>query len=121
MSKKDEKIFLLENNLKDKNAEILCLKSDLANLQKELDDLKNARHSIIEDCGFEIDYKGLDAFSIERTVVPKNKDQKFDREKTIIGHLVDGKINEWAFSCSRETHERLVQEFKAYIRMKNQA
>jgi len=121
MNKKDEKILLLEQKIKDRGAEILCLKSDILDLQREIDDFKSTRDKIIEGCGFEIDYKGLDVFSIERTVVPKNNNQKYDREKTIIGYLVDGKINEWSFSCSRDIHERLVQEFKAYIRMKNQA
>jgi hypothetical protein len=121
MNKKDKEILRLALELKSKEADILTLKVGVKRLQDELDDFKNTRDDIIEDCGFEIDYKGLDAFSIERTVVLKDRDKKYDREKTVIGHLVDGKIQEWSFSCSRKTHERLVLELKSYIRMKNQA
>jgi predicted nucleic acid-binding Zn-ribbon protein len=120
VNKKDEKILMLEQTILSREAEINSLKLYVKRLQGELDNIREARDDIVAECGFEIDYRGLNAFSIERTIVNKDKNQKYDREKTIIGHIVDGKINEWSFSCSRETHERLVKEFKDYIRLKHQ-
>jgi len=107
VNKKDEMISFMKNKIK--------------NLEKEIDDLKNQRYDNIADCGFEIDFKELNVFSIEREIIPKDRYNRDNREATTIGYKENGKLEEWNLSCSRETHERLVKEFKAYIRIKHQS
>jgi hypothetical protein len=106
---KDKKLMeKLTLDLKDKDFII-------ANLREELDITKNENYLNVIECSFEVDFYSLHAFSIERLIIPKSSSTKSDKEQTSIGYLVDGKIQEWIFSCSRETHERLAQEFKLYI------
>jgi len=107
VSKKDEMISFMENKIK--------------NLESELCRLKNERYNVIENCGFEVDFKMLNAFSIEREIIPSDLTNRYDREVTTIGYKENGKLEEWNLSCSRETHERLVKEFKAYVLFKNQS
>jgi hypothetical protein len=100
--------------LDDKKTVIENLKIDKNLLKDELEALKKERDYQVAECSFEINFRCINAFSIERLVLPKNSSQKYDTERTSIGYLTGGKIQEWVFCCSRETHERLVEEFKIY-------
>lgn len=105
---KDKKLFeKMKEDLKQRDTEILTLKHSL----KRITDV---RDEAIKNCGFSIDFENLNAFSIERMV----QDEK---EKTSIGYFVNGKVCEWCFFCSRETHERLVREFNEYVAKKHQS
>ena len=92
-------------------------------LNLEIENYKNlveafTEGSVVGD-NFEIDFKKLNAFSIER-VLPINQNTNFNvlpiqfHENTAIGYLVEGEVKEWYFSCDMSTHQRLVLEFKAY-------
>lgn len=62
----------------------------------------------IAGCQFEIDFDALKAFSVERKLAS-------GVELTCIGYLNnEGRIKEWQFICSRETHNRLAKEFVLY-------
>jgi hypothetical protein len=100
--------------LDDSRVIIENLKIDKLQLKNEIEALKKERVSQIAECSFEINFGSINAFSIERTIVPKNSSQKYGTEHTSIGYLTGGKIQEWVFCCSRETHERLAKEFKVY-------
>jgi hypothetical protein len=84
--------------LDDSRVIIENLKIDKLQLKNEIEALKKERVSQIAECSFEINFGSINAFSIERS----------------IGYLTGGKIQEWVFCCSRETHERLAKEFKVY-------
>lgn len=107
--------------VKDKDNEISSLKAELETIKKEIDGIKNERYTMISECAFEIDFKGFNAFSIERMEKPREKYETFSREVTNIGYFQDGKVKEWIFYCSRETHEKIAKQFHEYIRLKNQA
>ena len=85
-----------------------------SNLKVELEDLKNENKRLkdvikgeISNAAFSIDWKIMNAFSIER-----NYD---DRSiKTIIGYFVNNGVHAWSLYCSADEHERLVKEFNAY-------
>ena len=111
----------LEIAVRDKDKEISSLKAELEAIKKEIDGIKKERYSVISECSFEIDFKGFNVFSIEREEMPREENESFDREITSIGYFQDGKVNEWVFYCSRETHEKIARQFREYIRLKNQA
>lgn len=111
----------LEKTIRDKDNEILSLKSELKTIKKEIYEIKNERYTVISECAFEIDFKGFNVFSIERMEKPREEYENFNREVTNIGYFQDGKVEEWIFYCSRETHEKIAKQFHEYIRLKNQA
>ena len=85
-----------------------------SNLKVELEDLRNENKRLkdvikgeISNASFSIDWKIMNAFSIER-----NYDHR--SIKTIIGYLVNDVIHEWSLYCSADEHERLVKEFNVY-------
>lgn len=113
---KDKKLMeKLTLELEDKDFIIANLRADKNHLKEELDSTKNENYLNVAECSFEVDFNNLRAFSIERVITPKSSSHKSDKEQTNIGYFVDDKIQEWTFSCSRETHERLAQEFKLYM------
>lgn len=111
----------LKTAVKNKDNEISSLKDELEAIKKEIDEIKKERYEVIADCSFEIDFKGFNVFSIERMEKPLEKYETFNREVTNLGYLQDNKIKEWIFYCNRETHEKIVKQFKEYIRLRNQA
>lgn len=113
---KDKKLMeKLTLELQDKDFIVANLRADKNHLKEELDITKNENYLNVIECSFEVDFDSLHAFSIERLIVPKSSSNKSDKEQTSIGYFIEGKIQEWIFSCSRETHERLAQEFKLYV------
>jgi hypothetical protein len=117
---KDVSVFEeMKQNLKSKDDEIISLKNKIKAIEKENQNIKQQRDDFIADCGFVIDYKALNVFSIERVLVKSNSTYGYDREVTNIGYIIEDKILEWSFSCSRITHERLVKEFSEYMRVRN--
>jgi hypothetical protein len=98
----------LKNALLDKESKIASLTKQIDSLKNEIKNMIETRESSVVDCGFEIDFFALKAFSIERLL----KDKK---ETTNIGYFKGENIQEWTFYCSKEIHERLVEDFKKYI------
>lgn len=84
-------------------------------LERENDQLRKKLYEFTSanaDATHAVDWKSLDAFSIERhtrDVVPI----------TVIGYWSDEEVKEWSFYCSLTEHERLVKEFNIYIKRKN--
>jgi hypothetical protein len=85
-----------------------------SNLKVEYEDLKNENKRLkdvikgeISNAACSVDWKIMNAFSIER-----NYDHR--SIKTIIGYLVNDVVHEWSLYCSADEHERLVKEFNAY-------
>ena len=111
----------LKSDIKSRENEISTLKDRIKAYEELIQELREQRDEIVAGCGFAIDYKALNVFSIERTVVPQDSEYKYDREATNIGYLIDGEVFEWCFRCSRETHERLVKEFNEYVKTRNLA
>lgn len=66
----------------------------------------------LENSEFEVDFKAINAFSIERIAKP-------DTNKTIIGYIIKEKdcdcVKEWEFSCSAAQHQKLVEQFKKVV------
>ena len=63
----------------------------------------------VQQSEFELDFKAINAFSIERTV-------QGDQAVTIIGYKdKDGTIGQWTFQCSEEKHRQLAEQFKKDI------
>ena len=84
------------------------------NLKVEYEDLKNENKRLkdvikgeISNAAFSINWKVMNAFSVER-----NYDHR--SIKTIIGYLVNDVVHEWSLYCSADEHERLVKEFNSY-------
>ncbi len=105
-----------ENNaLSIANAELQS-KVDALNLQME--EINAATLKAASLTSMVVDFSNIDAFSIERNVSD-------DVPHTVIGYwLADGtgvkSLHEWYLGCSEETHERLVSEFKEYVKAKKQ-
>ena len=114
VKKLKEEIELLtarEKELKDKVAK---LERDNKSLTEEVQGYKRQICTEVSNSGFAVNFKLLNASSIERAVIEKNSEYHFDRGVTNIGYLIEGKMHEWIFECSLETHERLVKEFNQY-------
>ena len=119
--KDNEMVSELSHTINERDQEIALLKDRIKNLEKELDGIKKERYEQIAECSFEIDFKEFNVFSIERMEKPKEAYETFNREVTNIGYLIDGKPKEWIFYCTRETHEKIVEKYKSYISLRNQA
>jgi hypothetical protein len=85
----------------------LNLKGELEDLKNENKRLKDVIKGEISNAAFSINWKVMNAFSVER-----NYDHR--SIKTIIGYLVNDVVNEWSLYCSADEHERLVKEFNSY-------
>jgi hypothetical protein len=103
-----EEIVKQYRQIQDLEAKITNITSESNILKKELEIVKDQRWDDIEDCQFQINFKAINAFSIERAVNDK-------REHTVIAYLTDNGIQSWYFTCSRKTHDRLTEEFKTQI------
>lgn len=64
----------------------------------------------ISESDFVVDFEKMNAFSVER--VPCG-----DRYKTTIGYFLNGEVKEWALWCNQNTHNRLAQEFREYLKV----
>lgn len=105
----EDKVKELEDKIRALKREYKELESTNKNLESELEVLKDIRIDAIEECSFDIDFKKLNAISIERAMYGK-------REKTVIGYLKHkDDIGQWNFTCSRETHNRLAEQFKEQV------
>jgi hypothetical protein len=90
------------NTLKSVN-DSLTLVNDA--LTKKIDSIQTGYNQ----AEFEIDFKAINAFSIERA--PHDK-----KEVTVVGYKdKDDEVQQWYFQCSRETHKRLSEQFKREI------
>ena len=74
-------------------------------LQAKLELAQKEQVDSVANCSFEVDFVKLNAVSIERCI------ESDGDESTMVGYLNNGVIREWYFQCSRETHNRLAQEF----------
>ena len=96
------------------------LKRENESLKLLNDALSRAIDSELSKAAFSVDWKAMNAFSIERV-------RENDTHKTIIGYVVsepfettqDGihckdSVREWSLSCSLSEHQRLVDEFNVY-------
>ena len=91
----------------------VSLKDTLATFAKEqmqMPKLDNtALLNKVEQSEFEVDFKAMNAFSIERS----NQD---NQAVTIVGYKdKDGSIGQWYLCCSDENHKRLAEQFKKDI------
>jgi hypothetical protein len=70
---------------------------------------QDKRELDVQTATFEIDFKAIRAFAIERNVHD-------DKVCTIIGYLdKDNDVREWYFYCSKAQHEQLVAKFREYF------
>lgn len=98
----------LKNDIISRDALIKSLQADLDRLREEKEEKVRAD---VQASTFVIDWKNMDAFSIERMGDAKEA-------YTIIGyytHSADGsrEVSEWKFYCSQEQHDKLAKEFEA--------
>ena len=85
------------------------LEADNRRLREETDAV------VIEDihsATFVIDWKTMNAFSVERLGWGKQC-------YTVIGYLQGSDTREWKFYCSKDQHESLAKEFKQWISQKD--
>lgn len=93
----------------------------LVNAYNELENIKAAKPVPNKDsCNFVFNFNDplVRAFSVERL------DWDTPNERTVIGYAFTGitesksttKIEEWSFHCSREHHNQLAEEFKAFLK-----
>lgn len=95
----------LKNDIASRDAMIQSLQADLDRLRVEKD--KQIRDDV-NSSEFVIDWKNMDAFSIERMGDVK-------QAYTVIGYWVvengEKRVHEWKFYCSVEQHNKLAEEF----------
>jgi len=100
------KINQLEQDLQNAHALIKSLQADLDRCREVKD--KEVRKDV-QSAEFVIDWKNMDAFSIERMGDPKEA-------YTVIGYWVvengEKRVHEWKFYCSLEQHNKLAEQFK---------
>jgi len=96
----------LDQDLQNARATIKSLQADLDRC-REVKDEKIRKD--VQSAEFVIDWKNMDAFSIERMGDPKEA-------YTVIGYWVvkNGEkcVQEWKFYCSIEQHNKLAEEFR---------
>ena len=115
--------------------EVSNLKVELEDLKKENKDLKFANDAYkkrleteMNNASFAVDWDAMKVFSIERM-------WENGLPKTILGHILSEPVitssgegvervtekdivREWTLYCSAETHERLVTEFREWLKNK---
>lgn len=106
-------IFILKGNMSEKKELINIYDTEIKSLKTDLDSLAA---EAIKKTEFFVDFKSMNAFSIERIRVEKDTEQF----KTVIGYFLrkspDVKeVREWALYCDLATHNRLADEFKQYM------
>lgn len=88
--------------------EIAVLKREAYTLdsyeEDELDDYNEIEEEIV-NVDFEIDFKGMDVFSIER----------YRDGRTNIGYFFNGEVKEWIVQSSDECHEKTLHKFREYL------
>ena len=102
-------------------AENLKLKKEVEDLKKVIADINKA----IQSSEFCVDFKEMNAFTIERFVNNNNP-------CTLIGYFIDEPVivddktigskkvlNQWYLYCTQERHTELVDQFKVYMKNKN--
>lgn len=103
---KDE-IFHLNKRIESRDIQIERLQAELNKMSLEkADSIKKD----VETSEFEIDWKNMDAFSVER--MGDNS-----CAYTVIGYYLTDEhnikhVHEWKFYCSQEQHNKLAKEFK---------
>lgn len=86
----------------DRNAELI---DDRDSLRRKLAD---AQHGSNDQASFVIDFWRLNPFSVERNVMD-------GRPCTIFGYFDnEGKVAEWVWFCSVDTHNKVVKEYNEY-------
>ena len=85
-------------------------------LEAEIETLKKNVESDASVASMEINFDNMDVFSIERNVSD-------NKPVTVIGYWLTDKDgvksnSEWYLFCSAETHEKLVEKFKAEFQAK---
>jgi hypothetical protein len=107
-AKNEYLIECLRNDVAHRDALIKSLEADLDRLRKEKDEEVRVD---VQSSTFVIDWKNMDAFSVERMGEAKEA-------YTIIGYYAKTEndvreVAEWKFYCSQEQHEKLAKEFEA--------
>lgn len=107
--KLEYKIACLENDIASRDALIKSLQADLDRLRDE----KSAEVTKdVQSSNFVIDWRNMDAFSIERMGDVKEA-------YTVIGYYVVNEhskreVAEWKFYCSQKQHDKLAKEFAEF-------
>jgi len=105
-----KKVELLEIKVESLEGKLEDAKKQIEYLELEKERILSEKRYLVEECGFEVDFNKMNAFSIERLL-------KNSRETTCIGYFKQEQVQvpgEWQFECSKITHERLVKEFLDY-------
>lgn len=110
LREKNRKIDSLDNDLQQARSMIKSLRADIDRLRGDKD-VESRKE--VQECEFVIDWKNMNAFSIERMGDPKGN-------YSVIGYYLgqDGNqvVAEWKFYCSLEQHNKLAEEFKKQIK-----
>ena len=106
-AKLEYKVASLENDIASRDRMIESLTADLNRLREEKEEEVRKDVQSVE---FVIDWKNMDAFSVERMGDAKEA-------YTIIGYYVVNEndkreVAEWKFYCSLDQHNKLAKEFK---------
>lgn len=112
---------MLSNFFKNKSLE-LQNKIMAEALQKAQDEAKrmreayetqlSANYKSTYDSEFALDYRQMNAFSIERLC-------RDGQAVTVIGYFLNSQVREWNLYCNEERHQELVNQFKLYLEKKN--
>ena len=90
----------------DKNADLI---EDRDSLRRKLIEAKAGIEDANTKAKFAIDFEQLNPFSIERNGKSEGN------PCTIFGYFdKEGKVSEWVWYCSMDTHTRVVEEFNGY-------
>ena len=99
----------LRNELAKANLNINVLKDKISELENNLDDYKKGIETQVEEFPVAVNFKKINAFSIERLFNITTK-----QFTTIIGCYVNNELKEWFLHCNDNMHEILVNEFNKY-------
>jgi len=108
-------LAILTPNNEEKDSKHVAVKTLQAELEqanekiKKLEQQLKQRPNDMDKASFNVDFRKINAFSIERSV-------RDHLPVTIIGHWVDGKVDQWYLYCSLSEHEKLVKDFEAHKR-----
>lgn len=114
------KVAKLESEIRDLNYEVNRRNENIKLLEDrirrmELEKVDSIKADV-NSSDFEIDWKNMDAFSIER--MGDN-----NSAYTVIGYWVivnnEKTVAEWKFYCSQEQHNKLAKEFRDGVAKKN--
>lgn len=117
------KINELEDKVSKLNYTIKCsegaakdYREKIQELKAEIERLNSFNEQKARTTPMQVDFAKMNAFSIERQLVPSGKEPV-----TVIGYWNLGlpgnnTVGGWLLYCSDETHNRLVEEFNAYMK-----